>query len=78
MRQAHAPDEPCSVPRRPHLTPLFAGIDIGGTNIKIGLVDGDNVTIAYRSIATEQERGPADAAGRIGAMTSILSERRLD
>lgn len=46
--------------------PLFVGVDVGGTNIKIGIVDDSGRTVAYRSIATEEERGPADAAQRIG------------
>src|SRR5690606_26710674 len=38
--------------------PLFFGVDVGGTNIKFGLVDDQGQTVARRSIRTEQERGP--------------------
>jgi glucokinase len=62
MRPPHDPDDPPAPSRQ-----LFVGIDVGGTNIKIGLVDDGGRTVAYRSIATEQERGPADAAKRMGA-----------
>ncbi|RIK74418.1 MAG: glucokinase [Planctomycetota bacterium] len=46
--------------------PLFVGVDVGGTNIKIGIVDDSGRTVAYRSVATDEPRGPADAARRIG------------
>ena len=42
----------------------LSGVDVGGTNIKIGIVDDAGRPVAYRSIATEEERGPADAARR--------------
>ncbi len=48
-------------------SPLYAGVDIGGTNIKIGLVDDSAKTLAFESIPTEQSRGPADAAGRVAS-----------
>jgi glucokinase len=45
--------------------PLFIGIDVGGTNIKLGLVDNRGQTLAYHSIPTEVERGVEDAVGRM-------------
>jgi len=48
-------------------TPLFAGVDVGGTNIKIGLVDDKGRTLAFQSIETMEELGPADAVRRIKA-----------
>jgi glucokinase len=53
--------------------PLFVGVDVGGTNIKIGIVDDFGRPVAYRSISTEEDRGPADAAGRIGAAVRKLA-----
>lgn len=50
----------------------FVGIDVGGTNIKIGIVADDGRPAACRSIATEEARGPADAARRIGATVREL------
>jgi len=44
--------------------PLFLGIDVGGTSIKIGLVDDLGHTFGYCSIETEEPRGPADAMQR--------------
>jgi glucokinase len=51
---------------------LYAGIDVGGTNIKIGLVDDHGATVANKSISTDQERGPEDGAQRIGAAVKEL------
>ncbi|MBX3424094.1 MAG: ROK family protein [Pirellulales bacterium] len=51
---------------------LYAGIDVGGTNIKIGLVDDMGRTVAFQSLATESDRGPTDAAARMGATIKSL------
>jgi len=47
--------------------PLFVGIDVGGTNTKLGLLDSAGNTLAHHSVATEAERGPEDAVERIAA-----------
>jgi glucokinase len=44
--------------------PLFLGIDVGGTSIKLGLVDDLGQTLAYTSIATHEPQGPAHAMHR--------------
>jgi glucokinase len=54
--------------------PYFLGIDVGGTNIKIGLVDDAGQTLAYHSIRTEQDKGPEDASGRMGHVVKRLIE----
>ena len=41
--------------------PLYAGVDVGGTNIKIGLVDDDGQIVASTKFPTEQELGPQRA-----------------
>lgn len=46
--------------------PFFAGIDVGGTNIKLGVVDDLGRTIYKGKIATETEKGAEDASRRIG------------
>jgi glucokinase len=46
--------------------PFFAGIDLGGTNIKVGVVDNLGRTLSWLSIPTEVEAGPEDAARRMG------------
>lgn len=45
--------------------PYYFGVDLGGTNIKIGLVDDLGRTVAWRSIATDSPRGPDDGARRM-------------
>lgn len=59
--------------------PLFAGVDLGGTGIKIGLVDDAGNTISETSIPTDQERGPADAMCRITAtIKELLTTAKID
>jgi glucokinase len=38
--------------------PLFLGLDLGGTNIKVGLVDHTAKLIAQNSVVTPAEKGP--------------------
>ena len=45
--------------------PLFVGIDVGGTNIKMGVVSRDGNVIAQTQFPTQDELGPADALGRV-------------
>ena len=45
--------------------PLFVGIDVGGTNIKLGLLDSHGQKLAYDSIPTDVKRGPDDAVARM-------------
>jgi len=44
--------------------PYFLGFDVGGTNIKLGLVDDLGRPIAHTKIVTEEDRGPRDAVKR--------------
>ena len=37
---------------------MFAGIDIGGTNIKFGIIDQDGLILFQNSISTHPEKGP--------------------
>jgi glucokinase len=46
--------------------PFFIGIDVGGTNMKLGLVDDTGRTLAYHTMSTEQEKGAEDACVRMG------------
>src|SRR5690606_9759542 len=55
--------------------PFFVGIDLGGTNIKIGLVDDLGRTLAFESIATEVPKGPEAGAQRIGETVARLIEQ---
>ncbi|MEZ6134014.1 MAG: ROK family protein [Pirellulaceae bacterium] len=41
--------------------PFFFGVDVGGTNIKIGLVDDLGRTLAFDSVPTNEPAGPQQA-----------------
>ncbi len=40
-------------------TPLFVGVDVGGTNIKVGIVDEDGRTLAQTKFPTIADRDPS-------------------
>jgi glucokinase len=46
--------------------PLFAGVDLGGTNIKVGLVDDLGRPLVRHATATRHELGPEEGARRMG------------
>lgn len=46
--------------------PFFVGVDLGGTNIKVGIVDDLGRSLTHLSIPTDSERGPEDGAQRMG------------
>ncbi|MEX0586413.1 MAG: ROK family protein [Pirellulales bacterium] len=48
--------------------PCFVGIDVGGTNIKAGLIDFTGRTLAYHSMPTEEQKGAEDACRRMGEL----------
>jgi glucokinase len=58
------------MPNSPQITadqaerPIFVGVDVGGTNIKIGIVDNQGRTISFVETATRQEAGADDAMRR--------------
>jgi glucokinase len=62
-----------------HRGPFFLGIDLGGTNIKSGVVDDDGRPISSVSIETQAERGPEQGieniaeAGRLAVTQSGLA-----
>jgi glucokinase len=59
--------------------PFFVGIDVGGTNIKLGLVDDAGHTLAYHSMRTEQEKGAEDASLRIAkTVQQMIREASVD
>ena len=53
--------------------PFFVGIDLGGTNIKTGLVDDEGNTLAYHTEPTHATRGPEDGAARMGRTVAIVA-----
>jgi glucokinase len=54
------------LPRNEAQAPFFVGIDLGGTNIKVGVVDDLGRPMSWLSVPTEAEKGPEDAARRMG------------
>lgn len=52
--------------------PLYVGVDLGGTNIKAGLVDDLGRTVAFHTEPTQAARGPEDAAARMGRAVHTL------
>jgi glucokinase len=55
--------------------PFFAGIDLGGTNIKVGLVDDQGRTLAWLSEPTEREKGGEAAAQRMAQAVLTVAAR---
>ncbi|HET6880784.1 MAG TPA: ROK family protein [Pirellulales bacterium] len=55
--------------------PLFVGVDVGGTSVKIGLVDDLGRTLGWTSIPTDATRGADDGTRRIGeAVCRLIDE----
>ncbi len=55
-------------------SPVFAGVDVGGTNIKIGLVDNGGQIVASTKFPTRQELGPEVAVGQSSEVLEQLIE----
>jgi len=55
--------------------PFYAGVDLGGTNIKVGIVDDRGRTLAFHTEPTHAARGPEDAAARKGRAVQTLCEQ---
>lgn len=53
-------------------SPLFIGVDVGGTNIKIGVVDSDCNVICDGHFPTEQAKGPQHALESAAAEVAKL------
>lgn len=60
------------VPLAQATSPFYIGVDVGGTNIKIGLVDDLGHTLGFTSIATKNETGPEDALQRVTAAIDLM------
>ena len=54
--------------------PLFAGIDVGGTNIKLGLVDDAGQIVAQTKFPTQPDRSPDGAVEEAHRELSDLLE----
>jgi glucokinase len=54
---------------------LFLGVDVGGTGIKIGVVDDAGQPLAMTRMNTQEERGPEDALQRVYATAQRLFQQ---
>jgi glucokinase len=58
--------------------PFFVGVDLGGTNIKIGLVDDLGRTLAYLTVPTAVPEGPEAGGAKTGRhVLKIIKEAGL-
>ena len=55
--------------------PFYAGIDLGGTNIKAALLDDLGRIVEFHTEPTHAVRGPEDAAARMGRAVHTLAGR---
>jgi glucokinase len=55
--------------------PFFIGVDLGGTNIKAGLVDDLGRPLAWLTVPTEVPKGPEDASARMGKVALQVAEK---
>ena len=54
--------------------PFFVGVDVGGTNIKFGLVDDAGQTVAFSTRPTKVEEGPDQGVARMAdAIRQLIS-----
>ncbi len=59
--------------------PFFVGVDVGGTNIKLGVVDDAGRPMSWLSIPTHVEQGPTAAVARIAeSLEQAVAEAKLD
>ncbi len=63
------------VPLAAATPPWYAGIDLGGTNIKAALVDDSGRLVAFHTEPTHADRGPEDAAARMGEAVHTLARQ---
>ncbi|KAA5539330.1 ROK family protein [Roseiconus nitratireducens] len=68
-------DGPVLAPIESARAPFYWGIDIGGTGIKLGLVDENGKTVAYEKIATRESEGATSAVQRIAAIVGEVEDR---
>jgi hypothetical protein len=54
---------------------LFAGVDLGGTSIKVALADSVGKRMLTRSIPTHSHRGATDVVQRIGTLIGELLDQ---
>lgn len=59
--------------------PFFVGLDLGGTNIKVGVVDDAGQPLSWLSVPTDPDKGPEDASARMGqAVKQAIAQAGLE
>ncbi len=67
------------VAREDSQAPYFMGIDLGGTNIKVGVVDDRGRPMSWLSVKTQAANGPEDASQRMGqAVKDAIAQAGLE
>ena len=67
------------MPDKSHKSPFFAGVDVGGTNVKVGIVDDDGQIIADTKFPTEADDSPDVAVEQAKKeLTELLAGKGLD
>ncbi|MCP4782056.1 MAG: ROK family protein [Fuerstiella sp.] len=59
----------------PQTGPLYLGIDVGGTNIKAGIVTDEGNVIAQASVPTEAAQGPDNGVGQMAQASQQALKR---
>lgn len=59
-------------PPKPFQMPLFVGVDVGGTNIKIGVVDDRGDKVAYAKFPTQADRSPDVSIAKIPPLVETM------
>lgn len=66
MPPATVPPAPSLIPFHQARQPLFVGVDLGGTRIKVGVVDDLGRPLSHLSVPSEPRTGPENGAQRMG------------
>ncbi|MDP1561746.1 MAG: ROK family protein [Pirellulaceae bacterium] len=67
-----------TITREEAIGPFYIGVDVGGTSIKVGVLDDLGRTLAYTSFPTEGEKDTADAIRRItNVVQHLLSSSKI-
>jgi glucokinase len=70
--------EPATIDPATAQRPLFIGFDVGGTNIKLGVVDDRGRAVVKTSTPTHEEQGPREAVKRArAAVDELLAASKL-
>lgn len=66
------------ITRRQATPPFYVGVDLGGTNVKMGVVDNLGQSLSFLKIRTQPEKGPEDATVRMGeAVREVIAQAGL-